>query len=77
LVKSTIDLAHSLGMQVTAEGIETPATLAALATMGCDVAQGYLIGKPMTEADFVQFFHNHAVQRTVEGTATANVAIAG
>ena len=59
LVKSTIDLAHSLGMKVTAEGVETEASLAALAAMGCDCAQGYLIAKPMSEAEFVSFFHTH------------------
>ncbi|GAM99187.1 diguanylate cyclase/phosphodiesterase [alpha proteobacterium U9-1i] len=53
LIKSTIDLAHSLGMKVTAEGVETRQTLALLASMGCDVAQGYLIGKPMPMADII------------------------
>jgi EAL domain-containing protein (putative c-di-GMP-specific phosphodiesterase class I)/GGDEF domain-containing protein len=47
LVRSTIDLAHGLGMKVTAEGIETETALALLAAMGCDLAQGYLIAKPM------------------------------
>ncbi len=47
LVRSTIDLAHGLGMKVTAEGVETPATLALLNTMGCDIAQGYLVGRPV------------------------------
>ena len=47
LVKSTIDLAHSLGLKVTAEGVETPTALALLRGMGCDMAQGYLIGRPM------------------------------
>lgn len=47
LVKSTIDLAHSLGLKVTAEGVETPTALALLRGMGCDLAQGYLIGRPM------------------------------
>ena len=45
LVKSTIDLAHGLGMKVTAEGVETPTALALLRAMGCDQAQGYLIGR--------------------------------
>jgi diguanylate cyclase len=53
LVRSTIDLAHGLGMKITAEGVETPTTLALLAGMGCDVAQGYLIGKPQALEDFV------------------------
>ncbi|MES1158650.1 MAG: EAL domain-containing protein [Terricaulis silvestris] len=47
LVRSTIELAHGLGMQVTAEGVETPAAFALLQAMGCDIAQGYLIGRPM------------------------------
>ncbi|MBF0664948.1 MAG: GGDEF domain-containing protein [Brevundimonas sp.] len=48
LVKSTIDLAHGLGMKVTAEGVETPIALALLRGMGCDMAQGYLIGRPVS-----------------------------
>jgi EAL domain-containing protein (putative c-di-GMP-specific phosphodiesterase class I)/GGDEF domain-containing protein len=51
LVKSTIDLAHGLGMKITAEGVETEDVLALLSAMGCDVAQGYLIGKPMPLSD--------------------------
>lgn len=47
IVRSTIDLAHALGMQVTAEGVETPAAHALLTVMGCDMVQGYLVGRPM------------------------------
>ena len=47
LVRSTIDLAHSLGLKVTAEGVETETALALLSSMGCDLAQGYLIARPM------------------------------
>jgi EAL domain-containing protein (putative c-di-GMP-specific phosphodiesterase class I)/GGDEF domain-containing protein len=46
LVKSTIDLAHGLGLRVTAEGVESPTALALLQAMGCDMAQGFLIGRP-------------------------------
>jgi EAL domain-containing protein (putative c-di-GMP-specific phosphodiesterase class I) len=48
MVRSTIALAHELGMTVVAEGVEDAECLAALAGMGCDTAQGYLIGRPMT-----------------------------
>ncbi len=48
MVRSTIALAHELGMKVVAEGIEDADCLAALAGMGCDTAQGFLIGRPMT-----------------------------
>jgi EAL domain-containing protein (putative c-di-GMP-specific phosphodiesterase class I) len=43
-----IDLAHRFKLSVSAEGVEDEATLAALKTIGCDVAQGYLFAKPMT-----------------------------
>ena len=54
LVKSTIDLAHSLGLKVTAEGVETPTALALLRGMGCDNAQGYLIAKPLPLAGLIE-----------------------
>ncbi len=58
LVKSTIDLAHSLGLKVTAEGVESAEALAVLQTMGCDLAQGYFIGRPMPVGDFIHFMRN-------------------
>lgn len=56
LVRSTIDLAHGLGMKITAEGVETAATLALLRGMGCDVVQGYLVGKPQPVPDLLASF---------------------
>ena len=53
LVRSTIALAHDLGFKTVAEGIETPECLALLAELGCDVGQGWHIGKPVAAADFV------------------------
>ena len=47
IVRSTIDLAHDLGLLVVAEGIEDQATWDALAALGCDLAQGYFIARPM------------------------------
>ena len=47
IVRSTIDLAHALEMEVVAEGVETPAALALLTVMGCDIAQGYFISRPI------------------------------
>jgi EAL domain-containing protein (putative c-di-GMP-specific phosphodiesterase class I) len=55
MVRSTIDLGHSLGMQVTAEGVETETALSLLALMGCDAAQGYFIGRPMPLGDLFEF----------------------
>jgi EAL domain-containing protein (putative c-di-GMP-specific phosphodiesterase class I)/CHASE2 domain-containing sensor protein len=48
MVQSTITLAHSLGRKVVAEGVEHQTVLDALVDMGCDVAQGYIIGRPMS-----------------------------
>ena len=47
LVRSTIDLAHNLDLLVIAEGVEDADTLEALRRLGCDVAQGYHIARPM------------------------------
>ena len=55
LVKSTVDLAHGLGMRVVAEGVETAEALALLAGMGCDYAQGYHIARPMKLDDVLAF----------------------
>lgn len=48
VVNSTIQLAHQLGRLAVAEGVEDAETLASLGSMGCDVAQGYFISKPLT-----------------------------
>ena len=52
LVKSTIDMVHSLGRKVVAEGVETQSVLDTLTALGCDMAQGYLIGMPVPFGDF-------------------------
>lgn len=57
IIRSTIDLAHSLGLKVVAEGIEDDATFSVLGAMGCDMAQGYLIARPQpieALADFLK-----------------------
>jgi EAL domain-containing protein (putative c-di-GMP-specific phosphodiesterase class I) len=55
IVRSTIDLAHALGMTVTAEGVESPAAFALLSVMGCDAVQGYLVSRPLPLADLPVF----------------------
>ena len=51
IVRGVVDLAHALGMLVVAEGVERPDQLAALRRLGCDRAQGYLFGRPMSPAN--------------------------
>jgi EAL domain-containing protein (putative c-di-GMP-specific phosphodiesterase class I) len=47
IVHSTIELAHNLGLEVVAEGVETEEILDWLTEMGCDAAQGYFISRPL------------------------------
>lgn len=53
IVSAVITIGHSLGMTVVAEGIERQEQWDRLAELGCDQAQGYLIGRPCPEKDFV------------------------
>ncbi len=51
IVRSTIDLAHNLGLKVVAEGVEDQETLHMLAALGCDTGQGYFFARPMPADD--------------------------
>ncbi|WDT77410.1 MAG: EAL domain-containing protein [Candidatus Manganitrophus sp.] len=53
IVRSTIDLAHNLGLKVVAEGIETQEIYDRLVALGCDAAQGYYISRPVSPADLL------------------------
>jgi EAL domain-containing protein (putative c-di-GMP-specific phosphodiesterase class I) len=52
IVEAVVGLAHSLKLQVTAEGVETPEQLAFLRTLGCDNMQGFLVSRPVPAAEF-------------------------
>ncbi len=52
IVRSTIELGHNLDLEVVAEGVESQAVWDRLATLGCDVAQGYLVSVPMPADQF-------------------------
>lgn len=60
VIKAIIELAHSLNMQVAAEGIEDNNALELLRKMGCDQAQGYFIGRPMLPDAFVEWSRKSA-----------------
>lgn len=55
VVESCIDMAHKLNVRIVAEGVETQEDWDMLKQVGCDVAQGYLIAKPMNLTDLVAF----------------------
>ena len=60
LVEATIALAHALGLHVVAEGVEEADTLATLTNLGCDLAQGYYIGRPAAAAELTLAHHRVA-----------------
>jgi EAL domain-containing protein (putative c-di-GMP-specific phosphodiesterase class I) len=55
IVRSTIELAHSLGLKAIAEGVEDEATLDRLRELGCDQAQGYHVGRPMPLSQLIEW----------------------
>jgi diguanylate cyclase (GGDEF)-like protein len=57
IVASTIELAHRLGLQVVAEGIETEAHLRRLCAAGCDIGQGHYLGRPLPGDEVVSASH--------------------
>ena len=59
LVGAIIAMAHGLGLEVIAEGVETLAQWEFLKTLNCDFAQGYYFGKPMPMADFENYLMDH------------------
>ncbi len=56
IVKTVIGMAHSLGLEVVAEGVESVTQLAFLTEHGCDMVQGYAIAPPLPAAEFEDFF---------------------
>ena len=62
IVRSTIDLAHNLGLTVVAEGVETAAILERLRILACDEAQGYHIARPLPVDDFLAWQEGQAQQ---------------
>jgi EAL domain-containing protein (putative c-di-GMP-specific phosphodiesterase class I) len=65
MVSSTIALAHSLGRKIVAEGVETREALELLAEMECDIAQGFITGRPM---------NLESLRRRIAAERTAKVA---
>jgi diguanylate cyclase (GGDEF)-like protein len=57
IIQTVVDLAHTLGIIVVAEGVETLAELQSIGSMGCDEAQGFLLGRPLAA-------HLHSLEQT-------------
>jgi EAL domain-containing protein (putative c-di-GMP-specific phosphodiesterase class I) len=73
IVATTVELAHALGLRVVAEGIEDEGTLLALRELGCDLAQGYHLSRPLTAAGFAAWL---AVGRADLETTSAATEVA-
>jgi diguanylate cyclase (GGDEF)-like protein len=58
IVKAIISMAHSLNLEVVAEGVETEAEFGILANLGCDQAQGYYFSRPVDAASFTSLLHD-------------------
>ena len=65
IVRSTIDLAKHLDMEVVAEGIETDCVREHLLTLGCHTGQGYLLSRPLSAADLQAWISSREAERTV------------
>ncbi len=68
IVRSTVDLAHSLGLNVVAEGVEDQATSAALRALGCDVAQGFHYARPVPLEEMIERLEPPPFRATIAGT---------
>jgi diguanylate cyclase (GGDEF)-like protein len=73
IVRSTIELAHNLGLSVVAEGVETARTWKLLAALGCDEGQGHYISRPMPEAQFMAWLDAWQVPDLIAQDATASL----
>ena len=59
IVKTVIDMAHGFDIKVVAEGIENEETYNSLKQLGCDIAQGYYLARPMPQEDFIKWLEEY------------------
>jgi EAL domain-containing protein (putative c-di-GMP-specific phosphodiesterase class I)/GGDEF domain-containing protein len=71
IVKTVISLAHALGMRVVAEGVDSAEALASVKELGCEIAQGYYIGRPMRSDLVTEWLARYAANATSTQTSRA------
>jgi diguanylate cyclase (GGDEF)-like protein len=72
IVRSTIDLAHNLGLRVVAEGVESHQAWTRLTELGCDLAQGFYVSRPLPAADLGKLLRERAA---AEAEAAAEASL--
>jgi len=80
IVASTIDLTHALGLRMVAEGVESAATLGALDALGCDLVQGWHVGRPVSAPELWERLVSSGgrhLRRDVAGPATPRPGVPG
>jgi diguanylate cyclase (GGDEF)-like protein len=70
IVRTTIELAHGMGLKVVAEGVEDEATLRRISGHGCEQAQGYYLSKPLPAAEFLDWLGSYKPQAMPERRRT-------
>jgi EAL domain-containing protein (putative c-di-GMP-specific phosphodiesterase class I) len=69
IVRSIVDLGHNLGLRVVAEGVEDRITWEALRALGCDIAQGYYLSRPLPGSQLTSWLRNQAASRVEVATS--------
>jgi len=72
IVRSTVDLAHALGLVLVAEGVEDEASLVLLAAFACDVAQGYHLSRPLPADSLAAWLHTRQ-ERPLTGSSSVRL----
>ena len=72
IVRATVGLAHDLNLDVVAEGVEDEVILKQLSDMGCDIAQGYHIAKPLPPGEFIEMLDAYTRRKEEEKAASAH-----
>lgn len=71
IVRSTIDLAHNLGLRVVAEGVETEDAWITLSVLGCDHSQGFYMGRPLPPEQLLVWLANSVWSMPVQSQKTS------
>jgi sensor c-di-GMP phosphodiesterase-like protein len=74
VVRSTIELAHNLGLRTVAEGIEDAFTFERLRALGCELAQGFHMSKPLPASGLLNWWDVHSGEEPATAPAAHTVA---